>query len=335
MFEFIPNNLSSREAFAIIDEFYDGWFDSQNITFDDVLKYYPGADNWDRGTLFSGLLWMYYNYPMDYLAKMGKVPGAKLFRKANFWRVVCFLVQSNMNEPVTLSVLNTLIDSNLKGQYPAAKDKDALQLGDAIESGGFPNAEEAVIIDSKDLNHPFSRNTKAGKVPLAGLKKRIKKGIIFTNKAIAADKELLPQLNFEFMKLISRKGEKRDVRRAERVRQQDSELRREKERSEKVGVLDRLMDQINPENLSVQKQRVPQYTEEPKLRHKVTTKPFVPFVFEEIDLDIDPNLIADKINELTSPIRSEYSFGSSKRSEFSVNDDSVLSNWDDESSIEI
>ena len=61
-------------------------------------------------------------------------------------------------------------------------------------------------------------------------------------------------------------------------------------------------------------------------------------MFEEIDLDIDPNLIADKINELTSPIRSDYSFGSSKRSEFSVNDDSVLSNWDDstdELSIEI
>lgn len=357
MFEFVPNNLSSREAFPIIDEFYDGWFKSQNISFDDVLEYYPGADSWDRATLFTGLLWMYYNYPIDYLArKDDRVPGAKLYRKTNFWRVVCFLIQSSMNESVTLSIIDALIDSNLKGKYPAAKSKEAMQVGEAIESGGFPNAEEAVIIKTKEINHPFARKTKAGKVPLAGLKKRVKKGVIFTQKAIDTDKELIPILNFEFMKLLTRRGERKGERMAARERQKESDLRREQERvmreKNRTGRLQRLLDQINVQNVSIEKTTVrdlPQYVEEPKLRHKVTNKRFVPFVFEEIDLDIDPNLIADKISELTASIssssksKSSNSKTKSKRSDFSTESfafrdesSSVLSNWeDDASSIEI
>src|SRR6056297_1114739 len=114
MFEFIPNKLSSREAFPIIDEFYDGWFTARNISWDDVLNYYPDAEMWDRATLFSGLLWMYYNYPIDFIAgSADKIPGAKLYRKTNFLRVACFLVKSGMNESKVMSILDQLINSNL------------------------------------------------------------------------------------------------------------------------------------------------------------------------------------------------------------------------------
>lgn len=339
MFEFIPNKLSSKEAFSIVDEFYDGWFTSRNIGWNDVLTYFPGADNWDRATLFSGLLWMYYNYPIDFIsAREDKIPGVKLYRQGNFHRVACFLVQSGMNKSVVESILTTMAESNMQGKYPAAKNIKTFEIDVAMKGEGFPDLEQAVIKESTKYAHPFGRQTKAGRVPVVNLKKRTKKGVIFTKKAIDIDNELTAYLNFEFTKLFGRKQDKKQEKKAVKVSQLKRKMEEEERKNKPRPTLLTLLDQINRENVQ-QNNQVPQYTvEEPKLRHNITNKQFVPFVYEEINLDIDPNVIADKITELTKSKSYPKSSTGSKRSDFST-ESFVYSdksgtplNWDDDAS---
>ena len=355
MFEFIPNKLSSQEAFPIIDEFYDGWFTARKLSWNDVLTYFPGADDWDRATLFSGLLWMYYNYPIDFMAgRADKIPGAKLYRRLNFQKVACFLVQSGMNKSVVQSILEKLAESNMKGKYPAVKDIKNIEIDEAMKGEGFSDAEMAVIKESTKYVHPFGRKTKAGRVVVADLKKRNKKGIIFTEKAIEVDNNLISYLNFEFLKLFGRRDDQRIERRVEKASRLKQKMEEEERRNRPRMTIQTLFDQLGLENVSVSLDKddnIPQYDNEPKLRHNVTAKRFGPFMFEEINLDIDPNVIADKITELTTSGSSSSSVNSkslstskSKRSDFSTesffgsdrsDNSGTPLNWDDASSIEL
>lgn len=366
MFEFIPNKLKSREAFPIIDEFYEGWFTSRKIGFDDtatfedqfkgelgedierdtgpaltIVEYFPGSEDWDRATLFAGLLWLYYNYPLDFLYTMdfkpSGIPGAKLYRILNFYRVACFLIQSGMDDKTVREILSELLDSNIKSKFYAVKDKKKMDLKDVLKGTGFPNAEEVVIMKDKRKNHPFGRKKKSGEiVPLDDLKKRTKNNIMFTEKAIKIDDELFSKLFFEFEKFYGGRlfmKERRDAKKeSERLR----ELKRQREREEKdIGVnrleyLLGLLDQMPKPEVSIEKsEEIPKVNED-SLRHKVTKKTFKPFVFEEIDIDIDPNIIADKINEISES--SQKSKRTDTRSDFSTESFGVPSDWENISS---
>jgi len=328
MFEFIPKKLSSHEAFPLIDRFYDGWFTARNLGWGNVMKYFPGADRWDRETLFSGLLWMYYNYPIDFVASdAARAPGAKVFRKANFWRVACFLVNSELTKNEARNILTKLIDSNAQGDYPAAKDRDSFEIEDALKGEGFTNAEERVIDMNKNHLHPFGKKTKDGVVPIPELKKRIDPKVIFTKKAITVDKNLIPYLNLEFLKYEGLREDLRDIRRA------NQPVIKVAPRAPRI----RLLDQFKHFTGDKSAKKAPKYVKE--LKHKVTTKRFIPFVLEDIDLDIDPNLIADKIREI-SKTRSDFStesFSSRRQtSPFAASRSGTPLNWEDEaSSIEL
>jgi len=310
MFEFIPNDLSAEKAFLIIDEFYEGWFSSRKITFDTILKYYPGSDKWDRATLFSGLLWMYYNYPIDFMAaRINKIPAARLYRKFNFLRIECFLLNSGMNKSKISKILNNLVDSNLQGDYPAAKSKANMDLDldlDNIQSF-YINSEAEII--KQFPTHPFSKN---GKV-LPNLIKRIKDDVIFTSKAIDVDNKLIPYLSTEFVTSRRTKKDLKELRKEKKVEQMDQPEKPQLGYAERIQ---RLLDQVDRQNLVIGKvEEIPKIVE-PKLRHKITNKPFKPFIMEEIDLEIDPNVIADKIKEIS--LKSAYTESDTRR-DFSSN----------------
>ena len=304
MFEFVSSKLSSRKVFPVMDKFYNGWFTARNIDFDNVLEYFPDAETWDKTTLFAGLLWMYYNYPMDYLEAIEKRKlGQKVFRKTNLVRVGCFLHNAVDNSD---QILTDILASNLKGKYPAARNMKGAEdaLLSAVRGENFTHSEEEVI--AKDPKHPFARMVKGIPTPRTQLKKRLNADVMFTNAAIRNDAELTKVLHFEYEKLLGAREffvERRQKAKAAETQRAVKEQQLKEHRQERADAFRRLLDQL-PAVQYVRGSPEPVVAaDEP--RHKVSFKKFVPFR-EDINIDIDPNMISEKIKSI--------SIGSSQRS---------------------
>jgi len=338
MFEFISKRASSKEAFEKINNFYDGWFTSRGLTYNDVLDYFPNADDFDRDTLFSGMLWMYYNYPMDYLYKKNKnISGHTLYRRANLMRITCFLYNAEVDG--FEDIIYTLAESSLHGEYPSYKT-DEMAIGAEYEIDYIADPDNFImtadeIIANKYLIHPLSRKMRSGaRVPVVLLKRRTSPRVLFTKKAIDIDNELMPAL---FLSLGKWEG-LRDVK-------EDVEVRLSEIIKAPIGELQlHLLDQVPMENIPghvpvIQTRKIvgqemdvimgfePEVKASEKkseLRHVVTKKAFVPY-HEEIGFDIDPNVIAQKISDISSSEGEELfewtsssKRSSSNRSDFST-----------------
>lgn len=319
MFEFISNSKTLKQKYNKINTFFDGWFTSpEKPSLKDIEEYFPTISTWDGATLFSAMLWVYYNFPIDFLYKKNpNISGIKLYRKGNLARVACFIANSELSFEKQMEIMQNLIENTIGkdsaysvyGSYPTEEI-------DAYLKGFYIQDIEDVII-SKNLNHPFDLSKIL-------LKKRLQPDILFTKEAINIDKELMPRLVSELIKWEAFREfrvEKRQENKKQNIEQLNLENKQQKQQREAVEYARGLFDQAPGEILGIQSPWEPKTTyvkrgpfegafkvftgfvdqnkvvESP--RHQINTKPFIPYK-EEIGFDIDPWVISDKIRMISA-----------------------------------
>lgn len=93
----IPNNITLDKAYENIDYMFSKWFSKRKITFNDVKQYYDNIETFKPIDLLAGMLWMYYNKPIDVLVNaFPRIKGQKQFKKANLTFVNCFLKEAKV-----------------------------------------------------------------------------------------------------------------------------------------------------------------------------------------------------------------------------------------------
>jgi hypothetical protein len=301
MFDFISDNTNLTQKFKQIDTFYDGWFTERKITLDDVKDYFPNISKWDKETFFTGMLWLYYNYPIDFLYKQNiKIPGVKMFRKGNLARVACFLKESNLSSESQLNIMKkiteTTVGKNSPYQVFGNEELRQSEIVYYLKGNYVSNIEEQIVL--KNLNHPFGKKDKSA---LNQLLKRIKPTVIFTQKAIANDKELSQILLVALSKWELFRGDRVEKRRELKevnLENLKNKSLKERKRDELIAERGHLLDQAPSEILGIRKNEPEEVVVVKKLFHKITKKPFIPYR-EELGFDIDPNIISDKIKEIS------------------------------------
>lgn len=272
MYEFISDSLDSQQVFEKIDRFYDGWFTARSINWNKFLTTFPRSFTWTRDEIFPAMLWMYYNYPIDYLAaQSSNVPAIKNYRRANLIRIACFLKSAKVEDP--LAVLKELTTGySEEGRNKLFKsDSDRLEfLNQALENNEIADIEEKLLD-----REPY-------KSLLKDLIQRSNLKVMFTKKAIALDKLLIPKLLEKFTIWEAGKPEKPIIQ------------TKPKAVKKKGNLFDQLM--MDMENQMVGVAKVPK--EETIVKPNITNKPFVPYR-EQIGFDIDPTIISDKIRQIS------------------------------------
>jgi hypothetical protein len=273
MYKFISDSLDSQQVFEKIDRFYDGWFTARSINWKDFLEIFPSAFSWTKDEMFPAMLWVYYNYPIDYLAtKSNNVPAIKNYRRSNLIRIACFLKSAKVENPINILKELTAGYANEGRNKLFKTDSDRLEyLNQALEN------EEIKGIEATLLNQePY-------KSLLKDLIKRSNLKVLFTKKAIDLDKTLIPKLLEKFT-----------IWEGGRLERPDKKEKVEKVAKKKGNLFDQLM--MDMENQKVGVAQV--VKEEIFVKPNITKKPFVPYR-EQIGFDIDPAVISDKIRQIS------------------------------------
>lgn len=272
MYEFISDSLDSQQVFEKIDRFYDGWFTERKISWNAFLTTFPRSFTWTRDEIFPAMLWMYYNYPIDYLAtQSSNVPAIKNYRRANLIRIACFLKSAKVEDPLAILKELTTGYSNEGRNKLFKSDSDRLEfLNQALVNDEIADIEEKLL-----EREPY-------KSLLKDLIQRSSLKVMFTKKAIALDKLLIPKLLQKFTIWEGGRPEKS-------VKQATPKMPKKK-----GNIFDQLMMDMEKQKVGVEKVA----KEETIVKPKITNKPFVPYR-EQLGFDIDPAIISDKIKAIS------------------------------------
>lgn len=273
MYEFISDSLDSRQVFNKIDSFYDGWFTSRKIDWKDFLEIFPRAFSWTKDEIFPAMLWMYYNYPVDYLVtKNTSVPRIKNYRRSNLIRIACFLKSAKVDSPINILKEITTGYATQGRNKMFKNDQDRFEfLNQVLENDEIKGIEET-LFDKE----PY-------KTLLKDLIKRSDLKIMFTKKAIELDNTLIPKLLQKFTVWEAGWLEIPHMRGKVAA----------KTPKKKGNIFDQLM-------MDMERQKVGEVkvAKDEPIKHNVTNKPFIPYR-EQIGFDIDPAIISDKIKQIS------------------------------------
>jgi hypothetical protein len=97
----IPEKLNLKESYDYVDKMFNGWFSKHYITLESVktytfnialTKYFKNLTKFTSFQVLVGMLWMYYNYPIDWVCFHDDTISDKtLIYENNLYKLVCFL----------------------------------------------------------------------------------------------------------------------------------------------------------------------------------------------------------------------------------------------------
>lgn len=107
---FIPQKLNLKQAYKYIDNMFGNWYSKSFVTLDKIIYYYPNIVNFSSDEILYGMLWMYYNYIIDWLdfKYVGKLGDTSEIRFINLFYLKCFLQQSKKTDDEIRKIITTL-----------------------------------------------------------------------------------------------------------------------------------------------------------------------------------------------------------------------------------
>lgn len=157
----IPKKISLVEAYNHIDSMFLKWFSKIGITVEDVFDYYPNVITFDNDELLVGMLWIYYNYPIDWIAtRLPNIPNRRQFRQVTLVRIVCFLRESGSEDAHIRRILHKLLEVNYKIAYSKQENKDyAIDNENELLKVKLTDLYE-YFLTTLDSSHPLKSNAK-------------------------------------------------------------------------------------------------------------------------------------------------------------------------------
>jgi len=92
---FIPNK-SLKHTFKYVDTMFNNWFTRHGHTFSSVAGYFVDFSTFTSDQVLLGMMWMYYNYPIDWLLFNNQSGNYNQndWYIINIYKLVCFVKKS-------------------------------------------------------------------------------------------------------------------------------------------------------------------------------------------------------------------------------------------------
>lgn len=102
----IPKDLDLKQTYSYVDKMFNNWFSSHYITFKPLTtltfnialtEYFPNLSEFNSDQVLLGMLWMYYNYPIDWLHFHDSTIDRLPVYEINLQKLICFLEESGVS----------------------------------------------------------------------------------------------------------------------------------------------------------------------------------------------------------------------------------------------
>jgi len=201
----ISEKLDLYETYKVVDQMFHDWF-SEYSSIDDTFHYFSEMGDWTSIDLFSGMLWIFFNFPMHFLLdRNADILGAKLYFSLNLVKIVCILEEAGYSNRKIQSILKKLLVDN----------EDMLTKGTTIDD--LLNKDLRILnpdtqIAEKYKHHPFKKTLKL-----------LEKRRLLPENIIQLDKEVQIQLGLGLTSL-NEKVEMKLAENEEKILQRQQQL---------------------------------------------------------------------------------------------------------------
>lgn len=107
---FIPEKLNLKQAYKYIDNMFQNWFSKSYVTLDKIIFYFPNITQFSSDEIMYGMMWMYYNYIIDWLdfKYVGRLGDTSEIRLLNLLQIKCFLKAAKKSDEEIRKIITTL-----------------------------------------------------------------------------------------------------------------------------------------------------------------------------------------------------------------------------------